>query len=332
MSKLNDAQIQKILGQDERDNVDVSLEDINSFGNRESLKDMFTDIAKYNKMLQERIVFCNESLTAAIPFTRENLYLICAYSGSGKSSMSANISWPLWKQSKKTLIISNEESKQDVLFRIACLELGFNFNSYKKGHMPIEQQKQAVQLFPEISKYVKIFDVNYKNGLTTKLEGIKNALEKIKDEDFSCAMIDYYQLVKYSIYNKQASTYEVLDDLRIWLGQYIKRSRVPVVVFAQLHSLGKRNMKDLDGRIKACPTIYETATCVLELIPNFEEQTSDLIIHKDRFGLAGFKIICGFDRGRFVNYTDDFKRMVLDKKLRELQKQANIRNEAALDV
>jgi len=106
------------------DKLDVTLDDIESFGNKNSLRNMGINIMKYNRMLSERITFINEELTKAIPFTRENLYLICAYTGSGKSTVAANISYPLWKQGKKILVISNEESEQDILFRVSCLDLG----------------------------------------------------------------------------------------------------------------------------------------------------------------------------------------------------------------
>jgi replicative DNA helicase len=326
MARLDSDAINAILANnkqatlDDRKALEVTLEDVNSFGNRESLTEVFEGIAGYNSMLRERITFINDSLTLAIPFTRENLYLICAYSGNGKSTAAANVSHPLWKQGKKTLVLSNEESKQDILFRVACLELGYSFNEYKKGKMPADKQLEVARLFPEVSKYVKILDVNYKNGLTTKLEGVKNALKAVQESDYSCVMIDYFQLIKYSVEKSQASTYDVLDDLRIWLGQYIKRSRIPVVIFAQLHSIGKRNNKDLDSRIKACPTIYETATVVLEMIPNFEDQTTDWIIHKDRFGLQGKKISCAFDRGRYVPLTQEYKQRIVNNKLQELEK------------
>lgn len=313
--KKNNASTQKDI-----DETSVSLDSIDSFGDNESLKECFTDIAKYNSMINEKITFINSSLTTAIPFTRENLYLICAYSGSGKSTIAANISYPLWKQGKKTLIISNEEPKQDILFRIACLELGYNFNDYKKGKMPLELQKDVVKLFPEISKYAKIIDVNYNGGLSMKIEGIKNALTSVQDADYSCAMLDYYQLIRYSIEKPQASTYEVLNDLRIWLGRYIKNSKVPIVIFAQLHSLGKRNNKDLDSRIKHSPEIYETATVVLEVIPDFENQTSDFIIKKDRFGYAGQRVVCKFDKGKFIDMDRETILRMIDDKVSNLEK------------
>lgn len=143
-------------------------------------------------------------------------------------------------------------------------------------------------------------------------------LETVKDADFSCVMIDYWQLIKRSETNPGAKTYDVLNDLRIWLGQYIKRSNIPVVMFAQLHSVGKRQNKDLDSRIKHCPDIYEPSTVVMEVIPNWEDKTSEIVIHKDRFGYAGQKMIVAFDKGRFVDIDDDVLRKIQEKKAEEL--------------
>jgi len=311
------------------ENMDVSLEELDSFGNQASIKKMFKSIKSYNSMLEEKITFVNDDLTAAIPFTKENLYLMCAYSGSGKSTVAANVSHPLWKQGKKSLVISNEESEQDIMFRIACLELGHNFNEYKKGRMPKTLQKECMVLFPEIAKYVKVVDVNYRGGITTKVEGVKNILEMIKDKDFSCAMIDYYQLIKRSNANPNAGSYDILNDFRIWLGQYIKRANIPIVVFAQLHSLGKRNNKDLDNRIKHCPDIYEPSTVVVEIVPNFEDHTSDFIIHKDRFGFAGMKITCGFDRGRFVTLDADAMARISHHKIDAIEDKVGIADDTS---
>lgn len=286
---------------------EISLGDIESFGDRASLSEMLSNIHKYNEMLKERITLVNESLSSAIPFTKENLYLFCAYTGSGKSTVAANITYPLWKQGKKTLVISNEESEQDVIFRISCLELGLSFNDYKKGNMPPQDQLKVLSLFPEITKYVKVLDVVYKDGITTKIEGIKKALEAVKKEtSYSCVLIDYFQLIKYSITDGRKTAYDNLNDLRVWLGQYIKSSTMPVVLFAQLYSISKKGgAKDIDTRIKDCTSIVEPATVIIEVVPNFEAQTSEFIIHKDRFGRAGHRIVCGFEKGRYVKISLD---------------------------
>lgn len=306
----------------------VSFDDIDSFGDKESLMGIFKSIDSYNKMMDEKITLINEPLTATVPFTRENLYLFCAYTGSGKSTVAANISYPLWKEKKKTLVISNEETQADVLFRIACLELGLSFNDYKKGKMDQATQLKIGSYFKEISQYVKVIDVNYKNALTTKIEGIKNALESVKGQDYSCAMIDYYQLIQSSVSDPSKTRYDVLNELRLWLGQYIKQSNIPVVLFVQLYSQGKKGgVKDIDARIKECSAIVEPATVIIEVVPNFDLATSDFIIHKDRFGYAGHKITCGFEHGRYVHLSQDdvvrreseSKHAKASKKLEELE-------------
>jgi replicative DNA helicase len=337
MSKLTPEQIQAALNptpskkkpgiigvEEETIDVSVSFDEIDSFGDKDSIKEMYTDIANYNRMIQERITFINPALTAAVPFTRENLYLICAYSGNGKSTIAANISRPLWKEKKKVLVIANEESKQDVLFRIASLELGYNFNDYKKGTMPMAHQKECAKLFPEISKYVKVLDVTYKGGLTTKYEGIKNALEAVKKSDYSAVMIDYFQLIRYKVGDPQASTYKVLDDLRIYLGKYIKESNIPVVLFAQLHSMGKRNNVELDSRIKECPGIIEPSTVILEVIPDFENRTTSFVIKKDRFGFQGMRVECAFDKGKYVEITPEHIEATKQDKISKLMEQAGV--------
>ena len=298
-----------------------SIDDVNKFGNRDSLKKMVQHAKNYNTMLAQQITFINTALSGAIPFTRENLYLICAYTGNGKSTIAANISYPLWKEQKKILIITNEESDTDVLFRISCLELSLNFNDWKKGLMSHADQLKVMSNFQEISKYVKVLDVNFEGGLTTKVEGIKKALMDIRGQGFSAALIDYYQLVRHSMADPSKSTYENLNDLRTWLGTYIKGSEVPVVLFAQLYSMGKRASKDIDHRIKECTAVNEPATVIIEAVPNMDELTTDFIIHKDRFGLAGNKITCAFEKGRYVKLTEAHKRRVTEMKLARMSKE-----------
>jgi archaellum biogenesis ATPase FlaH len=332
MGKLTQEQIAKALNAKPDINTDdielnVSLEEIDSFGDKESMKEMYTSVADYNKMLDQKITFINKALTAAIPFTRENLYLMCGYSGNGKSTIAANISFSLYQEKKKTLVISNEEPKQDIIYRIACLELGYNFNDYKKGLMPKSQQLECMKLYPKICEYVKVIDVNYNNGITFTVEGIKNILKAVKTADYSAVMIDYYQQIKKSVINPSRKGLDVLTDLRMWLGQYIRSSNIPVVLFAQLHSLGKRNNVELDNRIKDCPSIYETSTVCVEIVPDFENKTTKFLIKKDRFGYQGMKIECIFDKGKYVEITAAQLQKIQQEKVESLLNQAGLTDE-----
>ncbi len=306
LSKEDQKQLMAKAGIAEPIDVSISFDEINKFGDKESFIENVKNISNYERILKQRITLINKSLTAAIPFTKESLYLFCAVSGSGKSTIAANISFPLWKQDKTILVISNEETSQDILMRIAALDLGYDFNKYKKGEMSEEHRRECITLFPSIMRSVKVIDVTAKNGLTTKLEGVQNALESVKGSGYHAVLIDYFQLIKDSIKDKSRTRYDVLNDFRIWLGRYIKSCDIPVVLFAQLHSMSKKGgAKDIDARIKECPAVVEPATVIIEAIPNFEEHTTDFLIHKDRFGVAGKRFTCPFENGRFLEQLSE---------------------------
>ena len=299
----------------------VSQGDMDALNSDEAIMDMKKEIVAYNKMLRERRTFVNEALTEVIPFTRENLYLLCAYTGSGKSTLAANIVYPLWQQGKRSLVLTNEESAVDVYFRLGCLHLDLDFNDYKQNRMLVYDQARVTALFNDIKQYVTCIDVTYKDGLTTKLEGVQNALKTAATNGhYAVAVVDYFQLIKYSVNDKSKKTYDVLNDLRIWLGRFIKQSDIPIVMFAQLHSQTKRQGKELDNRIKECPAILEPATVVIEIIPNYDKKCSDFMIHKSRFGgeLVGKKITLGYRKGRFIPYTEDFRRENIDDRIHKI--------------
>jgi hypothetical protein len=90
------------------------------------------------------------------------------------------------------------------------------------------------------------------------------------------------------------------------------------VLFVQLYSQSKRQSKghDIDTRIKDCSAIIEPATVIIEVIPNFEDRTTDFVIHKDRFGMAGKRIVCPFEKGRYLKQIDE--RGIAERKLDNL--------------
>lgn len=300
-----DAQLRR-NGMRVEEKIELTSADVDEFGGKESVLKAWHEVNSYNQMLEEKNTLINDSMTKAFPFTKQNLYLFCAYTGSGKSTVAANIAYPLWQEGKKVMYISNEEPYQDVIFRIAALHKGYSFNDWKRGKMSKEKQLECMKLFPSIMNYINVKDLLWKDGLTTKLEGVKALLEFTKAKDYSCVVIDYYQLVKDSTNDKSKTRYDVLNDFRLWLGRYIKDCDIPVCLFVQLHSIGKRGgVKDIDHRIKECPAVIEPASVIIEIAPNYDNYTSDFIIHKDRFDRAGVKITLPLDNGRFNNHLSD---------------------------
>ena len=286
--------------------MEASVDEMRNFGDADQLRDIISDIARHNRMLKERLTLINDSLTKAIPLVRENLYLFAAYTGSGKSSTAANISYPLWKQGKKVLIISNEETHKDVVSRIACLEAGVNFQSVIRGEISKMEEMSYVMHLPSIKQHVIVIPAD--DPRTTRLEGIKSLLEAARDEDFAAIIIDYFQLIKYSEEFPNKEPYKVMMEFKDYLNAYVKTANAPVVMFAQLWSLSKRPAKgtELDSRLKECASIQDGASVVVEIIPNFVDSTSDFLICKDRFfGRKGDKVTCPYSKGRFLNQVSD---------------------------
>jgi replicative DNA helicase len=329
MSKFSQDQMDLILQKagmgtsKQADAMNASMDEMRNFGNDEDLREIVAAIARHNRMLKERLTLINDSLTKAIPLVRENLYLFAAYTGSGKSSTAANISYPLWKQGKKVLIISNEETQKDVVSRIACLEAGINFQNVIRGEITKMEELSYVVHLPRIKEHVIVFSAD--DPRTTRLEGIKNILDMAKNEDFSAIIIDYFQLIKYSEMQPNKEPYKVMMEFKDYLNMYVKTSNAPVIMFAQLWSLSKRPAKgtELDSRLKECASIQDGASVVVEIVPNFQESTTDFLICKDRFfGRKGDKLTCPYHKGRFIDTVDhvDLAKAIAQVKLDKLTK------------
>ncbi len=311
-TKLSDQHMSNILKQaglgtpEQMKTMEATVDELRNFGDQSDLKEIVAAIARHNRMLKERLTLINDSLTKAIPLVRENLYLFAAYTGSGKSSTAANISYPLWKQGKKVLIISNEETQKDVISRIACLEAGINFQSVIRGEITKMEEMSYVVHIPSIKQHVIV--ISAEDPRTTRLEGMKNILDAARNEDFAAIIIDYFQLIKYSEQFPNKEPYKVMMEFKDYLNGYVKTATAPVIMFAQLWSLSKRPAKgtELDSRLKECASIQDGASVVVEIVPNFQESTTDFLVCKDRFfGRKGEKLTCPYQKGRFLDAVSD---------------------------
>lgn len=283
--------------------IDESLIDKLHESNKNMAEKANVRIDEYIDILKQKIFFINKELTETIPFCRDNLYLMMSQSGGGKSTIVANISYSLYVQQKNTLIISTEEGAEDCLMRIACLDLDVSFNSYKKGKMLQEQIQKCKELFPKITKYVKILGVNEPDISPTNIDDVRSILEGSLKHEYSAIIIDYFQLIR-TRKNSTQSTYEVLDDLRLFFQSFMKRSKAPLVVMSQLYSQGKRKSNDIDARLKNNSNILETASVAIEVVPDFAESSSTFKIMKDRFGSQGKELKFFFKFGKYISYKE----------------------------
>jgi replicative DNA helicase len=266
----------------------------------EKIKEVYQKIARNRKVLAEKMIFINEGLTAVIPFARGSLYLLGGVSGHGKSTTAANVSYPLWKLGKKVLVLANEEEEQNVYARIACLDLGLDFNSWRNNTMVKENRTRVDLLIPEVMRFVDVTGTDAV-GMTTTIEGIKKILEQAKFSDYSCILIDYLQNISASVDNPSLERQNVLYLVKDYLNEFVKNANMPVVLFAQLYPLPPNSIdREFEKRIKWCKGIYEAATTVIEIARIKGKEKTIFVIDKDRFGMADFEVECKWVAGRYI--------------------------------
>lgn len=261
-----------------------------------------------NKTLLESInnqmPFITKNLSEKVTIYAPSLTLIGAETGSGKSTVAANIAYVNLLNGRKTLIISNEERKIDVFNRISCLHHGLNLNKIKE--FTSEENQKMNDYLDTVVQYVRVIDGEIPH-LTNSLTGVNGILENIcqKDHYWDCIILDYYQKVDKSdsIYATQLDT---LTALGLSLEKYSKKVRAPIIVLSQLHPSTKENAI-FESRIKMARHILTVATLCLEVKSNKNEHSTIWTCHKNRFGTSGWSITTKWEKGRYIDITGEKK-------------------------
>jgi hypothetical protein len=249
--------------------------------------------------------------------------LIAAQTGEGKSTITANAAYSTLIQGKRVLILSNEEMRSSVYQRLTCLNFGWDFNKMKE--FTEDQVKVLEEYTKKWAKRANVLDSNSLgvSGLTTSIEGIKGVLESLiaNGTKVDAIFLDYYQNVSTSKLNPSATPIEVQAELSNYLDQFKNRYPAPIIVFSQLHPKGESE-KTFEERLKGRKNIFEKATIAFEVRANKAERVSEWIIHKSRFHtiVQGQSVKLGWDAGKYVKITPEFKLKVEEMKMKNLLK------------
>lgn len=249
--------------------------------------------------IKNKLPFITKELTNFVPLYAPSLILIGATTGAGKTTVATNIVYRLMKFNRKSLIISNEELKSDSLNRIASLKLGYNIN--KREDFTNEMEAKLREERRNVGEYVRIVDPEYREipGVSTSVEGIEAILKSLSEQEkfYDCIILDYYQKVTDS-HLPNAKQYEVLSDLTNTLDHYYKIIKAPIIVLAQLHP-DQKGEATFESRIKCGKSILISSTFALEVKPNKEEEVTEWICHKHRFGQAGKSLRTKWVKGQY---------------------------------
>lgn len=272
-------------------------------------KDLAISNSEYFYYVKQSGKFLGKEFEGFVPYFANNLILIGAKSGSGKSTLTANFALDAYDQGKNVLIITNEEVVSDCYNRITCLQNHWSYTNH--GTFTSEQIKTFNSNYEKLGEKIRIIadHHNGRGGLTTTLEGITYILESLHKTSvqYDVIIIDYFQNISQSLDHPYKKEWEILDKLTQYLDQFRKVYKAPIILLSQINQDDDAPFKE---RIERCKSIYNRATCAIEVNAIYDQLATDFTIHKSRFSQGiGKKIIMGFDKGRYVDRSAQIKQM-----------------------
>ena len=222
----------------------------------------------FAQKIKEAVPFLEPKAKAkGIIVTDEDLVMIAAGSGKGKSTLTANIALSYSTQTKPVLLISTEEGSREVWRRLACMHLGLNLNSINAGDLPANFESLVTSAVEYLSQriHVRTNDLLAK-GSYHQIEVMENTLNQAIG-NYSAVIIDYYQDISESLrfpnkepHDVQAKFCYFIDGIRTTIG-------CPIFAMAQSKPLRKgADRYDLqEGRQLGRKLLYTKSTLVIEI-------------------------------------------------------------------
>lgn len=275
--------------------------------------------ADANEDVEQRknaVPFMFDELSDFIQLAPGSLALICASTGTGKSTFTANIANTLYTNGKRVLIIANEEKKSDVAARISCLQLGVNIHKYKRKDVPETVYKSVIDNIEMLDdKRLSIIALDYKDNssIVTSPEGMESLLEKAAGK-FDAIIIDYYQNINHSLNNPGCQAHEANEMFAKSIDYIKNKIGCPIIMMAQI----RRGDDDYKIRLEGRRLILNKCTDIFEVKIDKINSRSVMICQKDRWlNNQGDERFIGYKGGEFVPYTREFEE---DIKSRQVDK------------
>jgi len=278
------------------------------------------------------VSFCNiPTLRTIIPNFSGNINLLLARSGRGKSTITANLVYTtVFNKARpgRALVITNEETAEDVLGRVAFLHRGWNYGN--KMEFTEEQQEYIGKTIPALSNRIVVIDDNYRGqtSSTTSLEGITNALDKLllekeKDiEPYKVIVLDYYTKVKISTQYPSLNEYEVQSRLAAYLDRFKALYPAPIYVMGQLRNMSEDDESNtVEEKMYGSRAMLQSSTFVAIVKTDFEKRRTTMRVEKNRFrgDTVNKEYYMGYDKGRYVVYDTAFMERIYKEELSKLE-------------
>lgn len=288
----------------------------------EKVEKIIKEANDYIKSAKKNMRFINEDFDGIVPFHANNIVLVAAVTGQGKSTITANICYSLLKQKKRVLVISNEEKSGDVYNRVTCLINGWGYN--KHSEISDDQLEVFGKYTRAMRNNLRVVDNDSENisGLTSSYEGITGLLNSLlgKPAIYDAILIDYYQNVNILSSNPSAEPWKAQEKFVNFLDDFKGKYPAPIVLMAQMKGRGKDNEVEFKDRIEGRKSVLNKCTFAFEVMADKKNRRTEWTIHKQRFGNnVGESFHTGWDLGKYVKYDKEFQLKVQDLMLKKMK-------------
>ena len=269
---------------------------------------------------KKAVVFLNKEISLDFVIAPGSLVCMPSMTNNGKSTILAHIADALIATEETVLVLSNEETEEDVRARVSCLRKGISFGDYKTNRCSEEQIEIVLKDAHFLAGTKRLAVISSKNEAdayrVTTVDGMISTLKSV-NKKVSAVIIDYYNNVNISelgavdpwhVNNRLASELNILKGSLSY----------PVIIMAQC--LGIKSEKKIDNkgqldyesnhpmyRWKGGQNILMYATDIIELTKDFDNSCSWLFAHKIRFSHGNLERMhqLPFDKKmqRFTNWT-----------------------------
>lgn len=265
-----------------------------------------------------------------INLSGSNLLLVGGLSGTGKSTICANLAIKAFQKKEQVLIITNEETVNDCYLRLACIL--FNVNLNKVTEWTEEQTNKLLRAIPLIAQRITVIDDSHGGGtgITTSVEGLDFVCKNLLSNPFKydLIVIDYYQNYTYSQKNDKMNEYMCQHQAGVILDRFKNDYKKPIVLLAQMEEQVEGKPKPFKMRIEGRKSIYNRCTLAIETVVKKDLLCTEFVLRKGRFNENVGAVSLGFHKGLFVRYTPEFRNDVQKNKdareMRDLLKKPTI--------
>jgi len=275
----------------------------------------------------------NEKVSKIITLAKNQLVILAAQVGHGKSAVAANIAYSLWQQGKKVLLVTTEEKRSAFEHRLVRLKSGINSAKAAQGLLKLSDEEilTVAEILQEIPNFVRVIDKDWVPGkpeFLTTVDGFQFLWEQeVTAGKYDAIVIDYYQNV---CGHSEASGSEHWQN-QMRFGEFLEVQKgisgmAPIFLLAQVRPPAK-NLADVHvkDRLWGAQSIAFRAGQMVELVVDWDRFLTTFFVWKSRDdNNSRSKVTCGYDIDRNAYVVDDWAFSLKQKVWIETRQRENV--------